>query len=64
MHCNKLNDILIIRKIKDKDNLEWILKLDFSPLYEPGSGFSYRSRLLNQLNTFPVKTGSGTETVI
>ena len=49
MHCYKLNDMLILRKMKNNDTLESILELDFSPLGELGSGtesrFFYRNRV-------------------
>ena len=68
MHYYKLNDMLILRKMKNKEKLESILELGSSPLGGPGSrigsGFSYRNRVWNQQNRFRVKTGSETETVI
>ena len=49
MHCYKLNDMLIFRKMKNKEKLEMILELDSSPLGGPGSGagsgFFYQNRV-------------------
>ena len=49
MHCYKLNDMFILRKMKNKEKLEPSLELDYSPLGGPssrtGSGFSYWNRV-------------------
>ena len=37
MHCYKLNDMLILRKMKNKEKLESILELDSNPLGGPSS---------------------------
>ena len=53
MHCYKLNDMLILRKMKNKGKLELILELDSGPLGGPDSGSVFGSTMV-QIRRRPV----------